>query len=249
MTERDASNQRLTSAEPLKNERRTRGQCSPEDLTTSSLAIAHTGHMQWTVVIPVKPTAIGKSRLGLGPELARAIALETVAAVVACVSVDRVIVVTADAAFRPPGAEILPERSPSGINAAVAAGAELAGMGTARAALLGDLPSLIPDELAAALAAAEKHPRAFVPDFELSGTTLVTALPEVELVTAFGPLSAARHRALGLIALDVPADSSVRFDVDTPVQLDAALASLRRAGLDRPLLRAATGADAPGGSA
>ena len=71
---------------------------------------------QWTVIIPVKPAAIGKSRLGLGPELARAIALDTVAAVVACDAVDRVIVVTADAAFRPPRAEVLPETAPSGID-------------------------------------------------------------------------------------------------------------------------------------
>ncbi len=184
--------------------------------------------MQWTVIIPVKPAAIGKSRLGLGPELARAIALDTVAAVVACEAVDRVIVVTADAAFRPPGAEVLPERIPSGIDAAVAAGAALAGIDTARAALLGDLPSLIPGELAAALAAAVQYPRAFVPDHEGTGTTLVTAASGAELLTAFGRDSASKHRALGLIELSLPQDSSVRFDVDTPEQLDLALAALRR---------------------
>ena len=184
--------------------------------------------MQWTVIIPVKPAAIGKSRLGLGPELARAIALDTVAAVVACDAVDRVIVVTADAAFRPPGAEVLPERTPSGIDAAVAAGAELAGIAAARAALLGDLPSLIPEELAAALAAAARAPRAFVADHERTGTTLVTAAPGETLLTAFGGGSAAKHRALGLVELELPAASSVRFDVDTPEQLDVALAALRR---------------------
>jgi 2-phospho-L-lactate guanylyltransferase len=182
--------------------------------------------MQWTVIIPVKPAAIGKSRLGLGPELARAIALDTVAAVVACDAVDRVIVVTADEAFRPPGAEVLPERAPSGIDAAVAAGAALAGIAAARAALLGDLPSLIPDELAAALALAAQYPRAFVPD-QGTGTTLVTAASGEELLTAFGPDSASKHRALGLVELSLPQDSSVRFDVDTPEQLDVALAALR----------------------
>lgn len=184
--------------------------------------------MQWTVIIPVKPAAIGKSRLGLGPELARAIALDTVAAVVACDAVDRVIVVTADAVFRPPGAEVLPERTPSGIDAAVAAGAELAGIGTARAALLGDLPSLIPGELAGALALAAHHSRAFLPDHEGTGTTLVTSSPGVELLTAFGRDSASKHRGLGLVELSLPQDSSVRFDVDTPEQLDLALAALRR---------------------
>jgi 2-phospho-L-lactate guanylyltransferase len=190
--------------------------------------------MQWTVVIPVKPSAIGKSRLGLGAEFARAIALDTVAAAVACDAVDRVIVVTSDAAFRPPAAEVLLEAIPSGIDAAVAAGAALAGIGTARAALLGDLPSLVPAELAAALALAALVPGAFVADHEGTGTTLVTASPGVELLTAFGGASAARHRALGLTGLDLPADSSVRFDVDTTDQLDIALAAQRRRGLDRP---------------
>lgn len=182
--------------------------------------------MRWTVVIPVKPAAIGKSRLGLGPELgpevARAIALDTVAAVVACKAVERVIVVTADAAFRPPGAELLPERTPSGIDAAVAAGAAHAGLATARAALLGDLPSLIPEELAAALALAARVPRAFVPDHDGTGTTMATALPGMELLTAFGPDSAGKHGALGLVELELPLTSSVRFDVDTPEQLQAA---------------------------
>jgi 2-phospho-L-lactate guanylyltransferase len=182
--------------------------------------------MQWTVIIPVKPAAIGKSRLGLGPELARAIALDTVAAVVACDAVERVIAVTADAAFRPPGAEVLPERTPSGIDAAIAAGAELAGIGTARAALLGDLPSLIPGELAAALALAAAHQRGFVPDHEGTGTTLVTAAPGETLLTAFGGTSAAKHRALGLVELELPTSSSVRFDVDTVEQLRAAAATI-----------------------
>lgn len=202
----------------------------------------HTDHMQWTVVIPVKPSAIGKSRLGLGAEFARAIALDTVAAAVACDAVDRVIVVTSDAAFRPPAAEVLLEATPSGIDAAVAAGAALAGLGTARAALLGDLPSLVPAELAAALALAALVPRSFVTDHEGTGTTLVTASPRVELLTAFGPGSAARHLGLGLAALDLPADSSVRFDVDTREQFDVALASLHRARLDRALRGDAAGA-------
>ncbi|MDP9027112.1 MAG: 2-phospho-L-lactate guanylyltransferase, partial [Actinomycetota bacterium] len=81
--------------------------------------------MKWTVIIPVKPAASAKSRLGLGPELARAIALDTVAAVVACEAVLRVIVVTADAGFQPPGAEIALEESPEGIDAAVRTGASL----------------------------------------------------------------------------------------------------------------------------
>ena len=191
----------------------------------------------WTVIIPVKPAAIAKSRLGLGAELARAIALDTVAAAVACEAVGGVIVVTADAAFRPPGAEVLPEPAPSGIDAAVAAGAALAGIDAPRAALLGDLPALITQELAAALTAAAQHRRAFVPDQESTGTTFVTALPGVELLTAFGVGSAARHRSLGLVELALPVHNSVRFDVDTLAQLEiagrASLGPATRAALSR----------------
>jgi len=192
---------------------------------------------KWTVIIPVKPPEVGKSRLGLGAHLARAIALDTVAAVVACSAVGRVIVVTADAAFRPPGAEVLPERAPSGIDAAVAAGAALAGIHAARAALLGDLPSLIPEQLSVALKDAAQLDRAFVPDQESTGTTLVTASPGVELLTAFGVDSAATHRSLGLVELALPVDSSVRLDVDTPAQLEIAargsLGDATRSALDR----------------
>ncbi|CAN5488072.1 2-phospho-L-lactate guanylyltransferase [soil metagenome] len=189
----------------------------------------HTGDMEWTVIIPVKPAAAGKSRLGLGPELARALALDTVAAVVASEAVGRVIVVTSDPEFHPHGVEIAEEKSPSGIDAAIRAGVALSGSGrdAARdagplAALLGDLPSLRPQDLAVALAAAGRHPRAFVADRESTGTTLVTAAAGVSLLTAFGAASAAAHRALGLVQLDLPADSTVTADVDTVEQLELA---------------------------
>jgi 2-phospho-L-lactate guanylyltransferase len=189
--------------------------------------------MLWTVIIPVKPAASGKSRLGLGPELARAIALDTVAAVVACDVVERVLVVTADPDLAPPGAEVIPEDAPAGINAAIRAAAAESGSGP-RAALLGDLPSLRPDDLAHALALAAEHPRAFVADHEQTGTTLVTATPGVELLTAFGTDSAARHRELGLVELSVPG-STVTMDVDTPEQLERA----REAGLGAATSRVA----------
>ncbi len=175
----------------------------------------------WTVIIPVKPAASAKSRLGLGPELARALALDTVAAVVACTAVSSVIVVTADSGFRSPGAEIVAETSPAGIDAAIRTGAALVGEGP-RAALLGDLPSLHPEDLAAALALAALHPRAFVADRESTGTTLVTAVDGMSLLTAFGPNSAAAHRALGLVELSLPADATVTADVDTIEQLELA---------------------------
>lgn len=177
--------------------------------------------MQWTVIIPVKPAATGKSRLGLGPQLARAIALDTVAAAIACTVVERVLVVTSDPNFRSPDVEVVAEDAPAGIDAAVRSGAALAS-GSARAALLGDLPALRPEDLAAALDAAAFSSRAFVPDHEGTGTTLVTAVSGVELLTAFGVDSAARHRALGLVELRLAADSTATMDVDTREQLEIA---------------------------
>jgi 2-phospho-L-lactate guanylyltransferase len=179
--------------------------------------------MMWTVIIPVKPAASAKSRLGLGPELARAIALDTVEAALACATVSRVVVVTSDPGFRPPGAEVVVEESPAGIDAAIRTAAALVGEG-ARAALLGDLPSLRHEHLAVALAIAALHSGAFVADREGTGTTLVTAIGGVRLRTAFGPGSAAAHRALGLVELSLPAASTVTDDVDTVEQLEVARA-------------------------
>jgi 2-phospho-L-lactate guanylyltransferase len=183
--------------------------------------------MEWAVIIPVKPAAAAKSRLGLGPELARALALDTIAAAVACPVVSRVIVVTSDPEFRPPDSESVVETSPAGIDAAIRAGAahaEESGHSGPLAALLGDLPSLRPQDLADALALSALHARAFVADRESTGTTLVTAAAGIPLLTAFGPGSAAAHRALGLVPLELPFASTVTADVDTIEQFDRARA-------------------------
>ena len=54
------------------------------------------GRVPWTVVIPLKPPAQGKTRLGSDAALARAIALDTVEAAARAIQVSRLIVVTAD---------------------------------------------------------------------------------------------------------------------------------------------------------
>lgn len=162
----------------------------------------------WTVVIPVR--APGKTRLGRGEGFARAIALDTIEA--AAASGARVIVVTADpevAAQAP--AEVVREQVPSGIGAAIALGLPASGD---RAVLLGDLPALRAGELAAALADAAGHERAFVADADGTGSTLVTARAGSAFVHRFGAGSADAHRELGLAELDVPAESGLRRDVD-----------------------------------
>ncbi len=182
----------------------------------------------WTVVIPVKGAAGGKSRLVV-PDiareaLARAIALDTIWAAAACDAVGEVVVVTADAevaASLPSGARTVDDPG-TGLDAAVAAGVASARDGMPRAALLGDLPSLRPHDLAAALVAAGDHPRSVVADAEGTGSTLVTAAAGIAWSSAFGDGSFARHRALGCVALAIPDASSVRRDVDTAAQLHAA---------------------------
>lgn len=172
----------------------------------------------WTVVIPVKPPEIGKSRLDVAgtdrAALARAIAQDTIAA---AAEVARVIVVTADPSVDLPGVEVVVESAPRGIAAAVTDGLAVA-PGERRAVLLGDLPALRPDDLAEALALAEDTRLGAVPDQERSGTTLVTAR-EGDLPAAFGEGSWARHRAAGFVELPVPSTSTLRRDVDRPEHL------------------------------
>jgi 2-phospho-L-lactate guanylyltransferase len=87
------------------------------------------------------------------------------------------------------------------------------------AALVGDLPALHSEELAAALADAADHPRAFVADAAETGTTLLTARPGVPLRPAFGRGSAARHARH---AVAVSGGPGLRTDVDTVEDLSQA---------------------------
>lgn len=224
-----------------------------------------TGEQRWSIVVPVKGTAEGKSRLA--PELdaaararlAEAFSLDAIASVRAAGRVERVIVVTDAAApiaghLRQQGVELVADPG-AGLNAAVRAAlahidaaqsytahADTASLGAARVAvLLGDLPCLVPADLDEALALAGAHPLAFVPDAEGSGTTLVTAQAGHPLVPRFGAGSAARHRDAGHVQLAVREGTTLRRDVDTAADLAAA----RALGLG-PLSRAAaTPAAAP----
>lgn len=202
----------------------------------------------WSVVLPVKPPVRGKSRLrGAVPgvphrELATAIALDTLAAVLACPAVRRVVVVTDEpdlsAAATALGALVVPDAPADGLNAAFRHGADIAAtarpgpgpalpgaLGARVAALTGDLPALRPAELAAALRAAGRAPRSFLPDAEGTGTTLLSTLGPA-LDPRFGPGSAAAHAASGAVRLDGPWPS-LRRDVDTAADLaEAALIGL-----------------------
>ena len=162
--------------------------------------------------------------------LARAIALDTIAAAASCPAVAQVYVVTDDGAlvslaFDIPGLRFVSEGEARGIDAAVALGADAADERMPRAALLGDLPALRPEDLDAALAAASAVDRGVVADAEGTGTTLVTAGAGIPLAdSSFGDGSFARHVGLGCVPLEIDAASTLRRDVDTADQLDAAAA-------------------------
>jgi len=187
----------------------------------------------WTLVVPVKPAAAGKSRLvvpGIDRvELARAIAVDTIEAAAACPAVVRLLVVTADeetagAVRGLPGVEVLPDTA-DGLRTAIALGIDAAGADADRAVLLGDLPALLPGELGHALALAATAGRAFVPDADGVGSALATARARLPFEPRFGADSAAAHRAAGFIELVLPAEWGLRRDVDTLEQLEAARSS------------------------
>lgn len=191
----------------------------------------------WSVVVPAKRLPLAKTRLTplpaelTGPpgtahgRLVLALLADTVAAALAAPTVAGVLVVTDDPAAAAEaihlGARTVPDEPRRGLNAALAHGARATGS-TAVAALASDLPALRPDELTAALAAAERAPRCLVADADGTGTTLLTAVG-VDLRPAFGAGSARRHAAGGALALagEWP---GLRRDVDTPDDLRAALA-------------------------
>ncbi|QAY72776.1 2-phospho-L-lactate guanylyltransferase [Agromyces protaetiae] len=197
--------------------------------------------MSWTVVIPVKSPARAKTRLApeLDPAaraaLARAFATDTVAVALATPGVSRVLVVGDEPALAGAAEHVL-EVAVRGLGVAITDGIAAArsdasgGTDVSVAVLLGDLPALRADELAAALDAASGHPLAFVRDADGTGTTLATARAGVPFAPRFGHESAREHAAAGFVELEASDPSAwptLRRDVDTA----AALADARALGV------------------
>lgn len=194
----------------------------------------------WTVLVPVKSTAIGKSRIGLGAEarvpLARAMAQDTVEAVAAATRVRLVVVLVEDPddarLLECPPIIIAHQVSVAGLNESIREGAGLPELdGDPVAVLPADLPSLRPAELDEALAWAASYPRAVVADREGSGTTLLTAREAALLDPRYGPGSFAAHCASGAVAVPVAAQSGLRRDVDVAADLREADGARTRAWL------------------
>lgn len=177
------------------------------------------------ILLPVKPPAVGKSRMrGIAEstrrDLAEAFALDTAAACLATPYVGAVLVVTDDAAFsrdlRALGCAAIPDGVSDDLNGTL----RLAAAEAARrwpqwrpAALCGDLPALRSTDLAEALSAAPAERQAFVADASGDGTTLVTA-PAGLFRPEFGFRSAHLHADAG--AESLPGElRTLRHDVDT----------------------------------
>jgi 2-phospho-L-lactate guanylyltransferase len=194
------------------------------------------------LLVPVKPLARAKTRLrgaadgGLGDPLRHSrlvvgLVRDTVAAARAADGVRRAVIVTSDpevtSVLGADGVPVLPDRPDHGLNAALAYGAEVLRAerpAASVAALQADLPALRAEELAEALAGARAlfeagaASRAFCPDAQGEGTTLLVCPPGVALDPRFGPRSADAHERAGATRLagDWP---GLRRDVDTPEDL------------------------------
>ncbi len=178
----------------------------------------------WAVVIPVKATTRGKSRIAVDPrsrrQLALAMALDTAAAAAATPGVGRVVAVVEDAADGVALASLagvqVRRTDTRDLNDAIADGiGALAGHPGPVAVLPGDLPGVTADDLLEALTRCAPLPRAVVPDRQGTGTTLLTAGRLEDLRPAYGVGSFARHVAAGAVPIDLPGTSPLRRDIDT----------------------------------
>ncbi len=188
----------------------------------------------YVVVVPVKPPALGKSRLrglpdDLRRDLAAAFALDTVTACLQARSVARVLVATDDVDIirevTAMGCATTPDAGRSGLNAVLR---QAAGEAVRRwpvlvpVALCADLPALLATDLGDVLAQVPREGASFVGDADGTGTTLFTA-PAVAFEPRFGAGSWAAHERAGAREL-AAAPASVRRDVDDLDGLRAALA-------------------------
>ncbi|MHB1473300.1 MAG: 2-phospho-L-lactate guanylyltransferase [Dermatophilaceae bacterium] len=209
---------------------RCRGEHAGAD-TISSMSSLDIDH--WRLIVPVKGQPAAKTRLhppaGVArADLAHALALDTITAAVTCMPPDHLIVVTSDeltATFvRDQGATVVADPG-DGLNPAIRRGIEYVQrvLGTGpTAVLLGDIPTLRPEDLVGALSECSRHARALVPDASGTGTVLLSALSPQDLHPRFGASSARKHgRECVRLDLDLPA---LRTDVDDDEALRHALA-------------------------
>lgn len=190
----------------------------------------------WFLVLPVKNTERGKSRLtppgGVARrDLALAMALDTIDVVLQVVPAAQIVLVTDDPIVRTNAESMainVVDDPGRGLNPAIELGLAKVGEmapGAPGAVLLADLPALTPDALYEALRACAATESSIVPDESGDGTVLLTHHDASRLVPRFGTGSAARHsRTASVLRPDLP---QLRTDVDDT----EALGRARRLGL------------------
>src|SRR5450759_4429671 len=187
---------------------------------------------RWRLIVPVKGQLSAKSRLhppaGVArADLAHAFALDTITAAVAGIPPAHLVVVTSDehtATFvRDQGGVVVADQG-DGLNRAIRLGIgyvdQVLGLGPT-AVLLGDIPTLRPEDLINTLSVCATHQRAMVPDASGRGTVLLSALAPRDLHPRFGPDSA-RKRSLDCVRLDLDLPA-LRTDVDDDQALRQAI--------------------------
>lgn len=202
---------------------------------------------RWSLIVPVKRVENAKTRLGLDAasraSLAVAMAVDTVAAALACPLVSAVVVVTDDGRARDAlealEVRIVPDVPDAGLNAALEHGVAIAANGHV-GALASDLPALRADDLTVVLSKATEHDQSVVGDLSGTGTTLLCARSAAHFAPRFGVASLAAHVAAGAADLTELAPESLRRDVDTIDGLSAAVDlgvgdATRRALADLPV--------------
>lgn len=203
--------------------------------------------MTTIAILPVKRFTQAKQRLdlelsaGTRRALAEAMVTDVLVALRRAVSVDEVIVVTAEpgaeALARGYGASVVQEPGDTGHSRAALLGVEEAVAREADRVLLvpGDCPALDPAELDALLAVSAGGPEVVVvPDRHGTGTNALLLTPPDTMAPAFGPGSRERHEERARTAgasVRVAELPSLMLDVDTHEDLDAL----------REVLAAATG--------
>jgi 2-phospho-L-lactate/phosphoenolpyruvate guanylyltransferase len=174
------------------------------------------------VLVPLKSSRRGKSRIALDRDLRRrlvtAMAADTVAAAASASRVRSVVILAQDTgdklAFDGIDGVVFRHTIADGLNSAILDGlAAVDGPGGV-AVLLADLPSLDAVDLDDALGQAEIRGLVVVPDRHGTGTTLLATRVMRRLRPSFGPDSLARHAAHGAAPLELPASSGLRRDVD-----------------------------------
>ena len=179
---------------------------------------------EYVALVPVKPPAIGKSRLvglpdDLRRELATAFALDTVSAAADTPGVAEVLAVTDDVVLARElgalGCASVPDGAGGDLNACLrlaAAEAHRRWPSLMAVAVCADLPALRTADLRAALDAVSTDAASFVADASGTGTTMYAA-PIASFEPRFGRESSATHLRAGAAAIHGEL-TTLRQDVD-----------------------------------